>query len=26
LCKADQGNARHFTCNYHGWGFGISPT
>nr|AYA78735.1 aromatic-ring-hydroxylating oxygenase alpha subunit [uncultured bacterium] len=23
LCKADQGNARRFTCNYHGWGFGI---
>ncbi len=23
LCKADHGNARQFTCNYHGWGFGI---
>ena len=23
LCKADQGRARNFTCNYHGWGFGI---
>lgn len=22
LCRADVGNARAFTCNYHGWAFG----
>ncbi len=22
ICKADQGNARRFVCNYHGWSFG----
>lgn len=22
LCRADRGNARAFTCNYHGWAFG----
>lgn len=23
LCMAEAGNARGFSCNYHGWGFGI---
>lgn len=22
ICKADNGNARRFVCNYHGWSFG----
>jgi ethylbenzene dioxygenase subunit alpha len=22
LCRADRGNAKAFTCNYHGWAFG----
>jgi ethylbenzene dioxygenase subunit alpha len=22
VCRADQGNARSFVCNYHGWSFG----
>lgn len=23
LCHADSGNARAFTCNYHGWSYGL---
>jgi len=23
VCKADRGNAKTFTCSYHGWAFGI---
>ncbi|PRD95901.1 aromatic ring-hydroxylating oxygenase subunit alpha [Burkholderia ambifaria] len=23
ICRADQGNAKAFTCSYHGWAYGI---
>ena len=23
LCRADHGNAKRFTCSYHGWSFGL---
>lgn len=23
VCFADSGSTRHFTCNYHGWAFGV---